>query len=132
VEIPDQPGGLAQVLGTIAAAGANLECVIGRRKADKPGAAVAFVTPLKGKKVLAAAAGVGFHETQRVVTLRVEGGDAPGLGARIAKAVGDAGVSMRGLSAAVLGTRFVCYIGLDSEDDAAKAAAAIRALARKK
>ena len=52
VEIKDQPGGLAKVMETIAAAGANLQCVIARRRPDKPGTGVAFVSPLKGKKVL--------------------------------------------------------------------------------
>jgi predicted amino acid-binding ACT domain protein len=132
VEIQDQPGGLGKVLATIAEAGANLECVIGRRLADKPGAAVAFVTPLRGKKVLAAAAAVGFQEAQPIATLKVEGADRPGLGAQLTKAVGEAGVSMRGLSAAVVGRQFVCYLGFDNQDDANKAAAALRALARKK
>jgi hypothetical protein len=132
VEIQDQAGGLAKLLGAIAEAGASLECVIARRMPDKPGAAVAFVTPLRGKKVLAAAATAGFQEAQPIATVKVEGGDRPGLGAQIAKAVGEAGVSARGLSAAVVGRQFVCYIGLDNQDDADKAAAAIRALARKK
>jgi len=132
VEIQDQPGGLAKVLGALAEAGANLECVIARRAPDKPGAAVAFVTPLRGKKVLAAAAAAGFQEAQKVATVKVEGGDRPGLGAQITKAVADAGVSLRGLSAAVVGRQFVCYLGLDSQDDANKAAAALKALARKK
>jgi len=131
-EIQDQPGGLATVLETLAGAGANLECVIARRMPDKPGAALAFVTPLRGKKVLAAAATVGFQAAQQVPTLKVEGADRPGLGAQLSKAVGDAGVSMRGLTAAVIGRQFVCYLGFDSQDDANKAAAAIRALARKK
>jgi hypothetical protein len=131
-EIQDAPGGLAKVLGTLAEAGANLSCVIARRQPDKPGAGVVFVTPLSGKRVLAAAQSAGFGEAQRIATLKVEGADRPGLGAQIAKAVGDAGVSMRGLSAAVMGTKFVCHLGFDSEDDAKKAAAALRALGRKK
>jgi len=45
-EIDDQPGGLAQCLDTLASAGANLECVIGRRQPNKPGKGVIFVTPL--------------------------------------------------------------------------------------
>jgi predicted amino acid-binding ACT domain protein len=130
-EIEDQPGGLAKVLGPIGEAGANLACVIARRKPDKPGTGVVFVTPLAGKRVLAAAEKAGFHTAGRVVTLKVEGDDRPGLGARLARAIGDAGVSMRGLSAAVIGARFVCYIAFDSESEAAKAAAAIKALGRK-
>jgi hypothetical protein len=131
-EIQDQPGGLAKVMETIAGAGANLECVIARRQPDKPGTGVVFITPLRGKKLLAAAATVGFNEAQRVATLKVEGGDRPGLGAQLAQAVGAAGVSMRGVSAAAVGRKFVAYLGFDNWDAANKAAAAIKALARKK
>jgi hypothetical protein len=131
-EIQDQPGGLAKVMEKIAAAGANLECVIARRQPDKPGTGVVFISPLTGKKALAAAASVGFHETQRIATVKVEGADRPGLGAQIAQAVGAANVNMRGLSAATIGRRCVAYLGFDNWEDAIKAAAAIKALGRKK
>jgi hypothetical protein len=131
-EIKDQPGGLGKVMGVIAGAGANLECVIARRQPNKPGKGVVFVAPLKGKKALAAAATVGFRETRRIATVKVEGRDRPGLGAQIAQAVGAAHVSMRGLSAAAIGRKFVAYLGFDNWEDAIKAAAAIKALARKK
>ncbi len=132
VEIQDQPGGLAKVMEGIAGAGANLQCVIARRQPDKPGTGVAFVTPLKGKKVLAAAAAAGFTETQRIATLRVEGADRPGVGAQIAQAVAAAGVNLRGVSAVALGNKFVSFLGFDTWDDANRAATALRALSRKK
>lgn len=131
-EIQDQPGGLARVMGKIAGTGANLKCVIARRQPDKPGTGVVFISPLTGKKALAAAARVGFHETRRIATVKVEGADRPGLGAKIAQAVGAANVNMRGLSAATVGRRFVAYLGFDSWEDAIKAAAAIKTLDRKK
>jgi hypothetical protein len=128
VEIQDQPGGLAKVMETIAAAGANLQCVIARRQPDKPGTGVVFVTPLTGEKVLAAAATVGFKETQRIATLKVEGPDRPGLGAQMAKAIAGAGVNLRGVSAVAMGRQFVGYFGFDNWDDATKAAAALKTL----
>jgi hypothetical protein len=131
-EIEDRPGGLAQVLAAIAGAGGSLECLIARRQPDRPGKGVVFVTPLKGKRVLSAAGASGFHETKRVATLKVEGMDRPGLGAQITRVVGEAGVSLRGVSAAALGRRFVCYLGFDSDADAAKAAAALKTLLRPK
>jgi len=130
-EIQDQPGGLARKLAALAAAGANLECVIARRKPEKPGTGVVFITPLKGKKVLTAAQAGGFHEAERVATLKIEGPDRPGMGTKIAQAVGDTGISLRGMSAAVLGTKYVCYLAFDTEADAQKAAVALRALGRK-
>lgn len=128
VEIQDQPGGLAKVMETIAAAGANLQCVIARRQPDKPGTGVAFVTPLTGPKVLAAAATVGFQEGRRIATLKVEGSDRPGMGAQLAKAIAGAGVNLRGVTAVALGRQFVGYFGFDSWDAADKAAAALKAL----
>jgi hypothetical protein len=130
-EIEDRPGGLARKLAALAAAGANLECVIARRKPEKPGTGVVFITPLKGKKVLAAAQAGGFHEAQRVATLKIEGPDRAGMGSKITQAVGDAGLSLRGMSAAVLGTKYVCYLAFDSEAAAKQAAAALRAVGRK-
>ena len=132
VEIQDQPGGLAKVMEAIAGAGADLQCVIARRQPDKPGTGVAFVTPIKGKKVLAAATAAGFQETQRIATLRVEGPDRPGAGAHLAQAIAEAGVNLRGISAVALGSKFVGYLGFDNWGDAHRAAAALRALGRKK
>ena len=130
-EIKNQPGGLATCLETLAAAGANLECLIARRQTNRPAAGAVFVTPLKGRKVLAAAAGLGFHAARRISTLKIEGDDLPGVGARIARAVGGAGVSMRGTTASVIGRKYVCFLGFDSGADADRAAKAIRRIGAK-
>jgi hypothetical protein len=50
----------------------------------------------------------------------------------LAQAVGAAHVNLRGLTAAGLGRKFVCYLGCDNRRDANRAATAIRALGRKK
>ena len=42
--IPDRPGGLADVLGILRDAGANLQSIISRRAPDDPGKGVVFVT----------------------------------------------------------------------------------------
>ena len=62
-----------------------------------------------------------------MAALRVEGTDRPGLGAKMTGAIADAGINMRGLSAAALGSRFVAYMAFDSAEDAGKAAKAIKA-----
>jgi len=131
-DIQDTPGGLAEALGQLAAGGANLDCVIARRKPDQPGVGIAFVTPLSGKGVLAAARRAGFNHAGRIATLKIEGSNKRGLGHAITRAVGDAGVSMRGLSAAVIGNKFVAYLGFDNDRAASIAARAIKALDRKK
>ena len=125
-EIKDQPGGLAACLDTLAKAGANLECLIARRQTNRPRTGAVFLTPLAGRKVLTAAASLGFHAAQRIATLRVEGDNRPGIGASIARAAGSVGVNMRGTTALVIGRKFVCYLGFDRASDATKAAQAIR------
>jgi predicted amino acid-binding ACT domain protein len=127
-EIRDQPGGLAAVLGRLAEAKANLEMVVARRQADKPGTGIVFVAPLKGRKASEAAAMGGLGPAAGVAALRVEGSDSPGLAAAMTSAIADAGVNLRGVSAAAIGSRFVAYVALDSAEDAAKAAKAIKAV----
>lgn len=127
-DIVDVPGGLAKVLRPVAAAGANLECVIARRKPEHAGKGSVFVTPIKGAKATAAAKAAGLSAATGIATLRVEGADKPGLGGKITAAIAEAGVNVRGVSMAVIGRNFVAYIGLDSPADANKAARALRSL----
>ena len=125
-DIPDRSGGLAAALEALASAGAKIECCIGRRSPEKPGSGVVFVSPVKGKKVQDAARAAGLSPASDVATLRIEGPDKAGAGARLTKAVADLGISMRGVSAAVVGNKYVAYIGFDSDDDAKRAMAAIK------
>ena len=80
-EIADRPGGLAEKIQSLSTAGANLEFLIARRAADKPGTGVVFVTPIKGAKQKSAAQGTGFATTDSLHSVRVEGPDKAGLGA---------------------------------------------------
>jgi predicted amino acid-binding ACT domain protein len=64
-----------------------------------------------------------------VTALRIEGTDRPGLGATMTGAIAEAGINLRGVSAAALGGRFAAYLAFDSDRDAEKAAKAIRAAA---
>ena len=126
-EIQDQPGGLTGVLRQLASASANLEMVVARRQPEKPGAGIVFLAPVKGRKATEAAATAGLSPATGMAALRVEGTDRPGLGAKMTTSIADAGINMRGLSAAALGSRFVAYVAFDSVADAEKAAKAIRA-----
>ena len=121
--IQDQPGGLAEKLVALAAAGADLGFVIARRAPEKKkGTGVVFVTPLKGAKLLAAARKAGFRKSKSLHSICVEGSDKPGIGAKITSALADAGINLRGLSAAAIGKRMVCHIAVDKAADASKAA----------
>ena len=126
--IEDQPGELAAKLCALAVAGVNLEFLIARRAPDKPGTGVVFITPVEGAKQGRAAKAAGFHKADNLHTVRIEGDDKPGVGARLTQAFADEGLNLRGLSAAAIGNKFVCHVAVDSEADAAKAVRIVRSL----
>jgi len=115
--VDDKPGALAAKLSALTEAGADLDFIIVRRAPDKPGTGVVFVTPLRGDREVRAAAAAGFLVTSKLHSIRAEGANEPGVAAKLAKAVGDAGINMRGFSAAVLATRFVVHIGVDTAEN---------------
>lgn len=125
--IEDRAGGAADKLDALAKGGANLEMLLARRT-ETPGQGVMFVTPVKGAKAVKAAQEAGFGKPENIHSVRVEGGDKPGLGAKIARTLGQAGINFRGVSAVAIGTKFISYIALDSAEDAARAIAALKKL----
>ncbi len=118
--IEDRPGGLSAKLAPLAKAGADLEFVVARRAPDKPGTGVVFVTPLQGEAQTAAAKQAGFAVADSLCSVRIEGDNRPGIGAQLTERLADAGVNLRGLSAAVIAGRFIMYLALDGADDAEK------------
>jgi len=118
--LKDEPGALASILSSLTDAGADLDFVIVRRAADKPGTGVVFVTPLRGDREVETATEYGFSVTSRLHSVRVEAPNEKGILTRLTKSVADAGVNVRGLSAAALGTRAIIHFGLDSADDERK------------
>jgi hypothetical protein len=128
VIIDDRAGAVADKLEALAKAGANLELVFARRRPEQPGSGIIFAGPIKGAKVTRAAQEAGFAKADNMFGVKVEGGDKPGLGAKITRALGDAGVSFRGISAHAIGTKFISNIVVDSDEDAAKAVAALKKL----
>jgi hypothetical protein len=126
-EIADRPGGLASTLAALNDAGANIEFLVARRAPDKPGTGVVFLTPIRGAKQKAAAQQAGLGTSEGLHSVRVEGPDRPGLGAKMSDAISGAGINLRGLSAAAIGRRGVTYFAFDS---AADSDAAVRLLKR--
>ena len=124
--IDDRAGGAADKLEPLSRAGANFEFVFARRTPEQPGKGLLVAAPLKGAKVVKAAQEAGFTRSPDLQSVRVEGTDKPGLTAKMARALAAAGVSFRALSASAHGKKFVTYVALDSAEDAAKAAAALR------
>jgi len=116
-EIADRPGGLASTLDAMTKAGANIEFVVARRAPDKPGTGVVFITPIKGAKQKAAAQQAGLGTSESLHSVRIEGPDKAGLGAKLTDALAGAGINLRGISAAALGRRAVSYLAFDSAAD---------------
>lgn len=126
--VQDRPAGVEKKLSALAAARANLEFVIGRRTPERPGKGVVFVTPLKGPRQIRAGKAAGFKKARSLHSVRVEGPDKAGLGAKLAKALAGAGINLRGFSAAAVGGKFVAHLAVDSGADAAKAVRALKKL----
>ena len=117
-EIDDRPGGLAEKLAALTRVGANIEFLISRRTPEKPGKGVVFLTPIKGAAQKRAANEAGLSTTSSLHSVRVEGPDRPGLGTKMTRALADAGINLRGASAAALGRRSVSYFAFDNAEDA--------------
>jgi predicted amino acid-binding ACT domain protein len=123
--LQDRPGALAELLKTLHEAGADLQFVIARRAPEKPGTGVVFVTPLQGDREIRAASQIGFNVTQSLHSIRIMGLDRAGIVAQLTRALGESGINLRGLSASVIGSQFVAYIGVDSPEDVIKATDAL-------
>jgi hypothetical protein len=124
----DKPGSLAVKLNALASAGVNLEFVIARRTPERAGSGVVFVSPIKGSAECSAARKAGFDKTKSLHTVRIEGVNKPGQGAKIVQALAEKGLNLRGLSGAAMGKHFVAYFALDTSEDAVKAMRIIKGL----
>jgi hypothetical protein len=127
-EVEHKPGVLGRVLAPLAAAGVDLQIVMGYRYGDEGKAAIE-VCPVSGKKATAAAQGVGLVASA-IPTLLVEGGDKPGLGHAIAQALAEAEINIAFLVAQVIGKKFSAVIGFSDEAESRKAAGLIKKAAQ--
>ena len=124
--IQDKPGGLAEVLGALRDVGADLQFIIARRAPDKSGTGVLFVTPLQDDREIAAAAQVGFNVTHTLHSIRIVGRDRPGIAAEVAQKLADTGINLRGFSASAIGSQFVAYVAVDSQQDSDRVVEALK------
>ncbi|MCI0380553.1 MAG: amino acid-binding ACT [Gemmataceae bacterium] len=130
-EIEDQVGGLAAKMQSLADAGVDLAFVVARRQPHVPGKGIVFLGPIKGVKGTKAAAASGLTKGADIAVLRVEGPNKAGSCHAVISHLGAAGINLRGLSASVIGKRFVVILAFDNEADAAKASQILRAAGRK-
>jgi hypothetical protein len=127
-EVENSPGVLSNVLKPLAAAGADLQIVMGYHEHGGEGAAIE-VCPISGKKGKTAAERAGLSASS-IPTLLVEGDNRAGLGAAIAEAIGGAGINIGFLVAQVIGERFSAVIGFADEEAARTATGVIKKAAR--
>lgn len=120
--IADKPGGLSRTLKGVYEAGADLDFVVARRAPDTPGTGAVFLTPIRGDREVEAASTLGFNLASSVDSVRVEGDNVPGAAVNIADMIANADINIRSFSAAVIGPRYIAYIGFDSSSDADRAA----------
>src|SRR5437867_2061160 len=71
----DIPGGLAEKLEALSAAGSSLQFLIARRDDKQTGMGKVFVTPVTARQAKDAAGRAGLQHATNIGTLRVEGAD---------------------------------------------------------
>jgi len=124
-EIDNRAGMLADTLAPLSEAGSDLQVVMGYRYPGGTDKAAIELHPVSGRKSIAAAKTTGLAPSP-IPALLVQGDNRAGLGHAIAKAIGDAGISLGFVMAQVVGRRYSAMFGFESEVDAAKATALIK------
>jgi hypothetical protein len=124
-DVPNRPGTLASTLKGLSDAGAQLDFMIARKLDDNTSRV--FVAPVKGVKQKQAARAAGLTQATSIHTIRVEGPDKAGLGAKMTEAIAMAGINLRGASAAAVGKKALFYFAMESEEAMKQAVKAARA-----
>jgi len=130
-EVENQPGALARTLEPLAAAGADLQIVMGYAYPGATFRAAIEVYPVSGKKITAAASAAGLAAAS-LPALLVQGDNQPGLGRAQARAIADAGINLSFLVAQVIGRKYSAIFGFENEADARRAAPLIKKAATRK
>src|SRR5207247_9282437 len=124
-EVDNKSGELANTLGPLVAAGADLQVLMGYRYPGNESKAAIELYPVTGKKTTAAAEAAGFRASE-IPCLFVEGDNKPGVAQAIAKAVSDAEINMSFIVAQTVGKRYSAVFGFENDADTRKAAAVIK------
>ncbi len=127
--VENRPGALAEVLEPVAAAGTDLQVVMGYREHGQPDKAVIELFPVRGRKLTEAVESAGLTPAA-IPALLVRGPNRAGLAHRVVRALGDAGINVAFLMALVVGRSYSAVFGFESDGDAASAAAVIRRAVR--
>ena len=126
--VKDKPGGVAEVLQGLAAAGANIDALFACRVPGKGKKGSLVVGPLTNRKQANAANTLGLKKSAGSVMLRITLANKKGGAADIFGALAEAGINLQSVFGTVLGRRAVAYIRLDNAKDASLAARILRKL----
>ena len=130
-EIRNKPGVLAATLQPLAERGADLKVVMKYSVPGRSNRATVEIFPGTGRRAALAARTAGFSLSPTPVLL-IEGENRPGLAYAVANTVAWAGISVRFLSAQVVGKRYSALLGFRTDEDARKAGVLIRRVAARK
>jgi hypothetical protein len=128
--IDNRPGELADTLEPLTAAKADLQVLMGYHEPGQSQSVVELY-PVTGAKASAAAKRAGLSAAAQP-SLLVSGDNGPGIGHRIARALGEAGININFLVALATGRKYSMVFGFDSDGDAASAAKLIKKAASAK
>ena len=125
-EIDNRPGMLAQVLGPLAKAKADVEVLMAYRFPGDESRGAVELFPISGKKAAAAAQAAGLTAANNIPAVLVTGTNKPGIGSETTTAIAEAGINLAFVVAQVIGSKFSAVYGFDNDADRRKAAALLK------
>ena len=117
-EIDDVAGSTTGLFKILADAGADIEFSLSRPLGDRPGKAILFLAPIKGKKQEEAAKEADFVLRSDVVGVQVQGPSRVGGNFRLTAAIAHEDLTVRALVTTVDGERFTTIFAFQNEADA--------------
>ena len=124
-EIEHRPGALAEALAPLADSGINMQVLMAYRFPGDESRGAVELYPVSGKRATGAAERGGFM-AYGIPALLVEGNDSPGLGARMCRAIADAGINMAFVVAQVIGKKYSAVFGFDDQEGARSAMSLVK------
>lgn len=120
-EIDDVAGATTGLFKVLADAGVDVQFALGRPQNDKPGKAILFISPIKGKEQEAAARQADFMPRPDVVGVQVDGPNKTGGNFKLTAALAHANITIRALVTTVNGDRFTAVFACESDKEADEA-----------
>jgi predicted amino acid-binding ACT domain protein len=125
-EIDNRPGMLAQVLGPLAKAKADVQVLMAYRFPGDETRGAVELFPISGKKASAAAQAAGLTAATEIPAVLVTGTNRAGIGSETTTAIADAGINLAFVVAQVIGSKFSAVYGFDNDADRRKAVALLK------